>query len=354
MGQSLGEQVVIPRDIYQCASQQHLGTPQVACEARKASMLSRLPGIICVLIGCLLIAVFLFLYDNTFSWLPIWQQTLLPGIGIAWMAVGLWLLLTPLFFPPARVFICSDGLIYATRKKESIPWELIMGLWKAPAINQTNNVAYTYTIRRIDGKTFALTDELSNLALLGERLEDEVIHRLLPRAIATYKTGAPLYFGDVAIMPQGISVRRGNKLLAWDQVENVTLKDATMSIHCKDDSGDWETTNIADVPNAGVFKGVVDYILREHARNQHPHITAFNEGIPICFGGLSISRQGVELHDNQLTLSWGEIAGIGVGENEVIIHAKGKVQEWLTLPLWRLSDTPRLQELVEYIMRGKP
>lgn len=352
MGHSLGEQ--IPRDIYQYASQQHLGMPQVACEPCKASMLSRLPGIICVLIGCLLIAVFFFLYDSIFSWWPLWQQALLPGIGIAWIAAGLWLLLTPLLYPPARVFICPDGLIYATRKREPIPWELIMGLWKTPAISQTNNAADTYTIRRIDGKTFALNSELSNLALLGERLEDEVMHRLLPRAIATYKTGAPLYFGDIAVMPQGINIRRGNKLLVWDQVENVTLKDATVSIHYKDSLRDQETMNIADVPNASVFKGVVDYILREHARNQHPHITAFNEGAPICFGGLSISRQGVELHDSQLTLPWGEIAGIGVGENEVIIHAKGKVQEWHTIPLWRLADTPRLQELVEYIMRGKP
>ena len=353
MGQSLVEQV-IPRDIYQYAPQQHLGTPQVACEPRKASTFSRLPGIICVLIGCLLITVFFFLYDSTFSWWPLWQQTLLPGIGIAWIAAGLWLVLAALLYPPARVFICSAGLIYATRKKESVPWELIMGLWKVPASDQANNAAYTYTIRRVDGKTFAMTGELSNLMLLGERLEDEVMHRLLPRAIATYKTGAPLYFGDVAVMPQGISVRRGNKLLTWDEVENVTLKDATVGIHRKDDSRNWETMNIADVPNASVFKGVVDYILREHARNQHPHITAFNEGAPICFGGLSISRQGIELHDNLLRLPWGEIAGVGIGENEVIIRAKGKVPEWHTLPLWRLSDTPRLQELVEYIMRGKP
>ena len=229
-----------------------------------------------------------------------------------------------------------------------------MGLWKIPASNQTNNAAYAYTIRRVDGKTFALTTELSNLALLGERLEDEVTRRLLPRAIATYKSGAPLYFGDIAVMPQGISARRGGKLLAWDKIENVTLNDATVSIHRKGNSRDWETMDIAEVPNASIFKGIVDYILREHARNQHPHIAAFNEGAPICFGGLSISRRGIELHDNQLRLPWGEIAGIGVGENEVIIHARGKVQEWYILPLWRLSDAPRLQELVEYIMRGKP
>ena len=353
MGQSLVEQA-IPRDIYQYASQQQLGTPQAACKPRKASMLSRLPGIFCVLIGGLLIAIFFFLYDNVFSWWPLWQQALLPGIGIAWIATGFWLLLTPLLYPSPRVFICPKGLIYATRKKEPVPWELIMGLWKAPADGQANDAAYTYTIRRVDGKTFVMTEELSNLALLGERLEDEVTRCLLPRAITTYKTGAALHFGDIAVMPQGISARRGDKLLAWNEVENVVLKDATMRIRRKGELRDWETMSIAEVPNANVFKGVVEAILREHARNQHPHIIAFKEGAAICFGGLSISRQGVKLHDSQLALSWGEIAGIGVGENGVIIHAKGKVQQWHTLPLWRLSDTPRLQELVEYIMRGKP
>lgn len=353
MGQPLVEQA-IPQDIYQYASQQRLGRPQAACGPRKASMFSRLPGSICVLVGGLLIVVFFFLYDNIFSWWSLWQQTLLPGIGIAWIATGIWLLLTPLLYPPTRVFICSDGLIYATRKKEPVPWELIMGLWKIPASSQTNDAAYAYTIRRVDGKTFELATELSNLALLGERLEDEVTRRLLPRAIATYKSGAPLYFGDIAVIPQGISTRRGSKLLAWDKVENVMLNDATVSIHRKGDSRAWETMDIAEVPNASIFKGIVDYILREHARNQHPHIAAFNEGNAICFGGLSISRQEIELHDNQLRLPWGEVAGIGVGENEVIIHARGKVQGWYILPLWRLSDMPRLQELVEYIMRGKP
>ncbi|HEU5229642.1 MAG TPA: DUF6585 family protein [Ktedonobacteraceae bacterium] len=354
MGQPLAEQA-ITGNVYQFAAQHGLGKPLVACEPRKASLLSRLPGIGCILFGSLLLALFFVLYDSVFSWWPGWQQTLLPAISIAWIATGCWLLLTPLLYPPTRVFLCSKGLlIYVRRKKEPVPWGLIMGIWKAPVSNQTSNASYAYTIRRVDGKTFAVNAELSNGALLGERLEDEVTRRLLPRAIATYKTGTPLYFGDIAVMAQGISARRGAKLLSWDEVEHITLEDATMSIHSKGNSWDWETMNISDVPNVSVFKGIVEHTLREQARNQRPHITAFNEGATICFDGLSISRQGIILKEHQMAIPWGEIAGIGVGEDEVIIRSKGKTQEWHILPLWMLSDAPRLRDLVEYIMRGKP
>ena len=344
----------IPQTIYHYAVLHRLGTPQIACIPRKTPLLYRLPGLISILVGGLLMGLFFFLYDSVFSWLPLWQQRLILLVSSGWLCVGIWLLLAPLLYPSGRVFICPDGLIYLRHKKDLLPWDLIMGFWKMIDIDQAGKITASYTVRRIDRKTFVFTEDLSNLALLGERLEDEVTRRLLPRAITTYKTGTSLYFGDIAVTPQGISAKRGHKLLPWDEVENVMLKEATLSIHSKGNFWDWETVSISEVPNVSVLKGVVDYILREHARNQHPHIVAFNQGHSLRFGSLSVSRQGILLNNGTIQLPWSEIAGIGVGEKEVIIKHKEREPAWYTVPLWMLSDVPTLRDLVEYIMRGKP
>jgi hypothetical protein len=83
---------------------------------------------------------------------------------------------------------------------------------------------------------------------------------------------------------------------------------------------------------------------------ESPQLVAYKAGLPVSFGKLCISQQGVDIGDGKGILPWSEIASIGVGESEVIIRQGGESYKWHVLPIWMVSDAPVLKELLEHVM----
>jgi hypothetical protein len=59
----------------------------------------------------------------------------------------------------------------------------------------------------------------------------------------------------------------------------------------------------------------------------------------------------VSLNNGDELLPWNEIASLGVGESEIIIHRTGLAEKWYTMPTRMVTDALILKELVEYILR---
>ena len=337
----------IPRAVQQIAQEQGLGPPQAVYEAAKDALLYRLLGLGVMSVGGLILAAFLLTYNSIFIWLSQWLGLLVLVIAAGWIGIGAWIALTPSLYPHMRVFACSEGLICVRRRVEIILWHQIEKVWKEAARDNKGRDMRAFIVRCKDGRTIVFDSALRDIEDLGARLEREVIRRHLPQTITAYVQGVPLIFGEIIVSQQGIGLRRGRKLWPWSEIKNITIDETQVGIYGTNEEP--LLVSVARVPNVGILQELIAYTRQQYARAQLPQVAAYNAGLPVCFGSLSLSQQGMELDNGQL-LPWSEVASIGVGKSEVIIRRKSATGEWYALPLWMVVDPSGLKDLVEYIM----
>ena len=254
----------IPLHFQRVAFVHRLGKAQVMYASRNNLSLSRVFGFLALLIGCLIIVVFLFTYTPFLSWWPLWQASLVPLIGVAWLGVGAWITLTSARSRKLYVVVCSEGLIYIRGKMHIIRWDQIMALWKDITIDRKGSPSHLYTLRLMDGAIWTFTDDLVNVEELGAIIEDEVTNHLLPHVLATYRIGIPIQFGDITLSVHGISVQRGGRrVLPWSHVRHLHLDDASLSIYGVGGFWDWATIPISEIPNVGVLKRLADKMMKD-------------------------------------------------------------------------------------------
>ena len=341
----------IPIRVQRYAGAQRLGTPRILYESARDSRLHTFLGPAAILIGCSIIGAYNSFYTDVFSWWPAWQALIVLLVGIAWVCLGMWVSLTPIISPRIRVYLCPKGLIYLKRRISVVQWEDISQFWKNIYLDKKARVSYSYTLRRNDGATFALTKDLPHIERLGNFLEREVTRHLLAHTLADYRAGKELDFADIKVNQQGITLKSERKLLPWNNLDHITVDKATVSIHRKGDSWEWATLNISGIPNVGVLKGVIDALLQEILYAHLPQLQAYRSGFTVYFGTLGISQDGVSFNNGEELLPWNEISSFGVGESEVIIHRTGLAEKWYTMPTWMVTDARILKELVDYILR---
>ncbi len=348
----------IPPKIQACASAYRLGSPRIMYQPRTASSLHLFFGPLALMLGVLIIAVYISLYDSIFSWWPTWQAFLVPGVGIAWLGIGCWIMGTPLIFPHLRVFLCPGGLIYVKRAREVIRWDEIAVLSKRVEIDKTGEVLYSYMIRRSDGTPFELSHDLPYLDRLGRFMERESARHILPRVLAAYKAGTTQEFADILVNSNGIILKTSKKLLPWSELEKLVIDDTTITLYRKGETWAWATLGISDIPNTAVLQGLVRHI-RSEAREQiykglgltrSAQMDAYDAGFSVFFGPLHLSKAGITLNNSENILSWDEIDSVGVNEHEVIIKRIGMLDEWYTIPTWTISNLSSLRQMIDYAL----
>lgn len=255
----------IPLHFQRVAFVRRLGKAQVMYASRNNLSLSRAFGFLALLIGCLIIVLFLFIYTPFLSSWPLWQVSLIPLIGLAWLGLGAWITLTSVRSRKLYVVLCSEGLLYIRGKIHAIRWDQIMALWKDITIDSKGSPSHVYTLHLTDGAIWTFTDDLVNVEELGTIIEDEVTNHVLPRVLTAYHTGTPIQFGDITLSVQGISVQRGGqRFLPWSHVRHLHLDDASLSIYRVGEFWDWATIPISEIPNVVVLKRLADKVMKAH------------------------------------------------------------------------------------------
>jgi hypothetical protein len=369
----------IPSKIHVCAQVNHLGVPRIMYEPCKPSRLHLFLGPFAILVGLLILALYQVYYDRVFSWWPTWQRLVVPGISFAWLLIGLWTLLAPLASPHRRLYLCPKGLIYVRRNIEVIRWDKIALLYKelytADESAQHSSPLKNYTLLREDGKHFVLSSDLPYLDRLGGFIEREITRYLLAGSIASYEANLAQSFGVLLVDRRGIMLRetssndamharpQSSRLLPWSEFERVTLDETTLNLYRRGERWAWATLSVSGLPNLYVFKGLTEHIVKNMHIHMHLPITeppvieqparpsqfaAFDAGLPIYFGVLSVSKEGVSMNKGAEVIPWEEIASFGLGESEVMLKRIGSVNQWYTVPLWTISDLPLLRQLVDY------
>lgn len=343
----------IPRPLWQLAAAHRLGSPQVVYTARGAS--SRLPGFFALLIGSLLAALFLYLYLSTdllSSWLW-WQLVLAVLIIAAWLLAGIWIILASLLARKFSVVVCAHGLIYGRRKRRIIRWEQIAEFWKDIQFAGQTPVAHTYRLNLLDGTTCMFDDALPNVAELGATVENEVIHHLFPIATTVYLAAKAVSFEAITISQWGISVQRGPQdwqTLPWALLRAVYLDESALNLYKIGEFSPWISAPVAALPNVAVLKRLIEQALLDHDPAALSEvIVQYASGLPVFFGDLSLSLQGIAIPHADRFITWRELIAIEVGGAGVTLTRGGKSAGRYTIPLVLIARASLLKDFITYL-----
>lgn len=339
----------LPRNIHALAETHQLGELQRIYEQGKSAWLYISLALGCVCLGMGLISIFVFFYAATFSWWPVWEAWLMPVIGVCWLLLGCWLGLTPLFAPRVRVYIYVKGIIYHRRTINVVFWRQVAHFWRAYSVRGEVRLI-RYTLECDSGLRIVLNSQLVELELLGQFLDKVVTHRCLPQYIAAYHRGQPLDFALLVVDDEGIRLKQQHRLLVWSELAALELDKKNLTIYRKDMHEAWVTLPFARIPNVSALKRLASYIHQDTIRRQLSEVIAYQQGAMVHFGKLSLSKQGIELHDMQEHVPWSSVASIGVGECEVIIRKQGSDAQWHAIPLWAITDSAALKVLISHIV----
>ena len=127
-----------------------------------------------------------------------------------------------------RVTVHDNGLRWVEKgKTRDVFWEDIVSITGSHRRGGvTNESAHVYRLVLHDGQELVMTNLLSEVLALAERVERELVAHLLPRATDDLAAGRPVQFGPLTVTKD--SVRLGDRTLPLPS--RIVIEDGTISI----------------------------------------------------------------------------------------------------------------------------
>lgn len=120
--------------------------------------------------------------------------------------------------------------------------------------------SHKYTVALANGESFRINNGFGKVGNLGDAMQRMSANALLPRAIASYNSGAALPFGKLSVSQAGIS--NGKETLPWSDLERVTFGNGLLLVMRKGKRLRWAYTPVRSTPNIYVLVGLVNYVQR--------------------------------------------------------------------------------------------
>ncbi|HZO74878.1 MAG TPA: DUF6585 family protein [Ktedonobacteraceae bacterium] len=239
----------------QFAATYQLGTPQAEYKVGFKKVRTIIAVIICVVLGGVFGAAAVSSSETQFVF---------SILSVAFTAIALYYIFTPVIYRSWHVYVCSDGFI-STRgdKVEPFRWDQIEAMWRSVTKHYTNGIytgtTHVYTVRSSDGRQVVFNDRFSNVEQLGDTISRQVTNRLLPQVIQAYQAGNTITFGPLSISKQGVS--NGKELLPWSQIKEMGVNRGVVTVKKEGKWLSWSAVMAAKVPNIFVFMALVNYVL---------------------------------------------------------------------------------------------
>lgn len=158
---------------------------------------------------------------------------------------------------------------------------------------------------------------------------------------------------------EGFVYTSGSQLnvIRWDRVEAVWMKVVRSSRY----SSTRHTYTIKSPDGAQVVisshlkkvKELGDVIMNEVTRRHLPLARqAYASGVPVSFGDLSVSLQGIGFRDK--LLPWHEVKDVKLVNGSVQVKKQGSMLSWATIDVAKVSNLPILLQLVTDGLSAQP
>jgi hypothetical protein len=256
----------LPADAVALARTHNVGTPLAQYKSQSVSMIFW--AVIIGIFGVICLLALLTGFNTT--------DIVIALFGIILLAYAVLRIATALNNRGARIYMCSDGLIRATKAVTEVQrWDQTSEVWKlfrrslwsfnfytdaairvGKSMNRPFYVLDAYKLRRTDGSEVTIDRAFNKFKQLGQAIELEMTNRLMPDVLARYNAGQLVSFGELAFSQQGITVP-GGKVIPWPEVTNVAvMKNGFIYIYSKKQGQLLPSTDVVEmwkVPNAFVF-----------------------------------------------------------------------------------------------------
>lgn len=161
-----------------------------------------------------------------------------------------------------QVRVYERGLVYRRRGREQVfRWEEVEAFGESATVHEDtltgmkSGVGYVYRLRRADGASVTLDNEVEGIARLGRRIREATGGRLSAQAFEAVRGGGYAQFGEFVVRREGLTHK--SKTLAWKEVGGVELKEGRVNV--KDRSGrQWASELHGFVPNAHVLLALAE------------------------------------------------------------------------------------------------
>jgi len=124
---------------------------------------------------------------------------------------------------------------------------------------------HVYTLRTRDRKTLRLSDQFADIRQAGAFVQQEVLRRSLPAAVATYQAGGTLSFGPLTISQAGLA--RGKAALPWDEIVRVGVTEGRyrdtaawtykLQVTRIGQGRPWQEIDLHQIPNSRVLLALI-------------------------------------------------------------------------------------------------
>jgi hypothetical protein len=179
------------------------------------------------------------------AWLP----------GSIFLALGVFMTWGLLRQRGVRVRIYERGFTFTRGgRTQEFPWEEIEVFSESQQVYRAagleSGVSYQYFVRRRDGRTLRMDNEVAGVRELGERLREETRRWLVARASELIERGEAADFGPLALTREG--VLRGGRKLPWADVGRVDISEGMLVVVDREGRR-WSEDLYGFVPNAHVL-----------------------------------------------------------------------------------------------------
>lgn len=161
-----------------------------------------------------------------------------------------------------RVRVYERGLVYRRRGRERVfPWDEVEAFGESASRYEDaltglkSGVGYVYRLRRSDGASVTLDNEVHGIARLGRIIREATGGRLVARTAEAVRGGGLAQFGEFVLTREGLTHK--SKTLAWGEVGGVEFADGRLNV--KDRAGrKWASELHGFVPNAHVLVALIE------------------------------------------------------------------------------------------------
>lgn len=148
------------------------------------------------------------------------------------------------------VIVYTDGFIYVSKHgMEVVRWEQIDTVWQRFATTSTKKKALNdYTVRCDDGRLFHLNRIFRDAHVFSNKIETEVVPRLLQEVLNSYQYRETQTFGELTISHQGLSWKR--RFLPWHLFERYYIShDSVLVLFKRGWFPAWKSISLSKIPN---------------------------------------------------------------------------------------------------------